>query len=125
MNNPAKLQEQADYWNLRYPIGTPVIRYKLINPLSEGNETKTRSQAWVMGGHSVVVMVQGVSGGVLLESIVPIPPKYNTPEPPCEIRDDVTRESILAAIKKHRISETKHWEREYYCEFVKDENDDH
>ncbi|MFT4177007.1 MAG: hypothetical protein QM627_10165 [Luteolibacter sp.] len=50
-----------------------MTRYKLINPLSEGTETKTRSEAWVMGGHSVMVMVEGVSGGVLLESVKPCP----------------------------------------------------
>lgn len=47
------------------------MRYKLIAPLREGTETKTRSEAWVMGGHSVMVMVEGVSGGVLLESVKP------------------------------------------------------
>ena len=69
--NPEKLAAQAAQWNLSHPIGTPVMRYKLIAPLREGNETKTRSEAWVMGGHSVMVMVEGVSGGVLLESVKP------------------------------------------------------
>lgn len=67
-----QLEKQANDWNSANPVGTPVMRYKLINPLSEGNATKTRSEAWVMGGHSVVVMVEGVSGGVLLESVKPI-----------------------------------------------------
>jgi hypothetical protein len=67
-----ELAAQASQWNLSYPIGTPVMRYKLINPLREGTETKTRSEAWVMGGHSVMIMVEGVSGGVLLESVIPI-----------------------------------------------------
>lgn len=59
-------------WNARYPIGTPVTRYALINPLREPTVTRTRSKAWVMGGHSVMVMVDSVSGGVLVESVVPI-----------------------------------------------------
>ncbi len=67
------LQETAAVWNAEYPVGTPVTRYKLIDPLREGVETTTRSEAWVMGGHSVMVMVSGVSGGVLLESVVPRP----------------------------------------------------
>lgn len=67
-----KLTSQANTWNMHHSVGTPVMRYKLINPLSEGNETKTRSEAWVMGGHSVMVMVEGVAGGVLLDSVVPI-----------------------------------------------------
>ncbi len=69
--NLKKLEAEAAEWNQSYPIGTPVTRYKLINPLRMGNETKTRSQAWVMGGHSVMIMVDGVSGGVLLESVKP------------------------------------------------------
>jgi hypothetical protein len=68
-----ELFEKARQWNSLHPIGTDVIRYKLINPLSEGNKTKTRSEAWVMGGHSIVVLVEGVAGGVLLESIQVIP----------------------------------------------------
>lgn len=68
----AKLEKAAADWNAAYPIGTPVMRYKLVKPLKDGNETKTRSAAWVMGGHSVMVMVEGVAGGVLLESVLPI-----------------------------------------------------
>jgi hypothetical protein len=70
-SNLKKLEEKADAWNVKYPVGTVVTRYKLIKPLREGTETKTRSEAWVMGGHSVMVMVEGVSGGVVLESVIP------------------------------------------------------
>lgn len=63
------LQKQVDDWNATHPVGTPVTRYKLIAPLSEPVETKTRSEAWIMGGHSAVVMVEGMAGGVLLESV--------------------------------------------------------
>lgn len=57
-------------WNQANPIGTPVTRYTMINPLREPMETKTRSEAWLMGGHSAMVMVEGVAGGVLVESVV-------------------------------------------------------
>jgi len=67
------LQKQADFWNNKNPIGTKVMRYKLIKPLREGVETKTRSEAWVIGGHSVIVKVDGVAGGVLLESLEVLP----------------------------------------------------
>lgn len=74
MNRPtlAELEKQARDWNAKHPVGTAVIRYKLINPLKDGCATCTRSEAWVMGGHSVMVMVSGVSGGVLLQSVVPV-----------------------------------------------------
>ena len=65
----AQLAKRAEDWNQANPAGTTVTRYRLINPLREGSKTKTRSEAWVMGGHSVMVMVEGVSGGVLLESV--------------------------------------------------------
>lgn len=66
------LEKQVSDWNQKHPIGSKVMRYKIIDPLEDGNETKTRSEAWVMGGHSAMVMVEGVSGGVCLESVVPI-----------------------------------------------------
>ena len=59
-------------WNQKHPVGTRVMRYKMINPLREGNPTKTRSAAWLMGGHSAMVLVEGVAGGVLIESVVPL-----------------------------------------------------
>lgn len=64
-------QESADHWNATYPIGTPVTRYLLIDPLAEPTQTKTRSAAWVLGGHTAMVQVEGVAGYVLLESVVP------------------------------------------------------
>jgi hypothetical protein len=63
----------ADDFNRRFPIGTEVIRYRLVNPLMEPTRTRTRSAAWVMGGHSAMVMVAGVAGGVLCESIQALP----------------------------------------------------
>ena len=66
---PKRQQQIADDWNAAHPVGTPVTRYKLINPLAEPVDTKTRSEAWLMGGHSAMVMVEGVSGGVLVESV--------------------------------------------------------
>jgi len=35
------------------------------------NAKEVNSEAWAMGGHSVMVMVEGVSSGVLLESVKP------------------------------------------------------
>lgn len=70
--NPIDQQRAADAWNAEYPVGTPVIRYKLIKPLREPELTKTREKAWLMGGHTAMVMVDGVAGGVVLESVAPV-----------------------------------------------------
>ncbi len=67
-----QLEKQVNDWNAKHPVGTPVTRYKLISPLREPNDTKTRSEAWIMGGHSAMVMVEGVAGGVCLESVKPL-----------------------------------------------------
>lgn len=71
--NAKQIQTRAELlataWNAAHPVGTGVIRYALVNPLREPTRTKTRSEAWVMGGHSCVVKVEGVAGGVLLESV--------------------------------------------------------
>lgn len=34
-------------------------------------ETITRSQAWLMGGHTAVVLVDGIAGGYSLERVTP------------------------------------------------------
>ena len=64
----------AAAWNAAHPVGTEVIRYKLINPMREPHRTRTRSEAWVLGHGAVVVKVDGVAGGVLLESLE-LPPQ--------------------------------------------------
>lgn len=56
-------------WNQQFPEGTPVKVRK-----DDGSilETKTRSAAWLMGGHSAMVMVDGISGGYMLERVTAI-----------------------------------------------------
>ena len=65
-----KAKKQVEDWNSKYPPGTEVTRYKLIKPLREPMETKSRSIAWIIGGNAPVVAVEGITGGVLLESLV-------------------------------------------------------
>jgi hypothetical protein len=67
----AKNQSLCDAWNAKHPVGTPVTRYRLVNPLREPQQTKTRSEAWSIG-YIALVSVEGVAGGVLLESVVPL-----------------------------------------------------
>jgi hypothetical protein len=69
--SPEELQSLADQWNRNHFVGAEVTRYALINPLREPTVTKTTSEAWVMGGHSVVVMVEGFPGGQSLQAVIP------------------------------------------------------
>jgi hypothetical protein len=67
-----ELQTECDRWNEKYPIGTLVEYFRLINPLEEPEgRYVTRSAAQVMGGHSAVIWLQGKSGCVALEACVP------------------------------------------------------
>lgn len=48
------------------PEGTEVVVRK-----DNGSEvrTRTRSGPWLLGGHTAVIMLEGVSGGYLLERV--------------------------------------------------------
>lgn len=64
----------AAKWNETHPVGTPVTYFPVRGRFDNGRETKTRSEAWELGGGHPVVMVEGVSGGVSLEHLhVPKP----------------------------------------------------
>lgn len=60
-----KAQAQADAWNARYPVGTPVIVRKDSGPELH---TKTRSIAWE-ASCSAIVKVDGIAGGYDLDRI--------------------------------------------------------
>ena len=61
----------AASWNAAYPVGTPVRYYPIIPQieLCPPIETRTRSEAWTLGDGSVVVLVEGKSGGVHLSHV--------------------------------------------------------
>jgi hypothetical protein len=68
--NTAKLQAACDSFNAKHPVGSPVMLRKdfVLEPV----ETKTRSEAQVLGGHSAVIWLEGVSGCYLLDRVKPI-----------------------------------------------------
>lgn len=66
---PMQQQAQVSRWNALYKEGQSVsVR------LDDGSDmiTKTRSDAWLMGGHTAVIMVEGISGAHILERVSPI-----------------------------------------------------
>lgn len=64
--NVAKLQKQCADWNTAHPIGTPVV----LHTDTRGDiQTKTRSLAEVLSGHSAVVWLEGVSGCYALDRV--------------------------------------------------------
>jgi hypothetical protein len=85
-------QREADAWNAKYPVGTPVLAYPGVRPEdpaavgyrqrvekgrlfrgetdpTEGLETVTRTPAWPLGDGTPVVSVEGYAGGIILTHI--------------------------------------------------------
>jgi hypothetical protein len=63
------IENQVNTFNKACPIGTPVT---VTKDLGEQIETVTRSEAWIIGGHSGVVLLKGISGGYLIDRVTPI-----------------------------------------------------
>jgi hypothetical protein len=61
--NPAKAVEA---WNAKHPIGTAVT---VLKDNDEAVTGETRSEAFVLSGHSAVIFVTGVSGCYALERV--------------------------------------------------------
>ena len=63
----------ADEFNARYPVGTPVMAYPGARPEKFPNEkrlqTRTRSVAWTLGHGEPVVKVDGYTGGIALSRV--------------------------------------------------------
>lgn len=65
----------ADTFNARYPVGTPLVAYPGTRPedpvkcLCTRLETVTRTPAWTLGHGDAVVSVDGYAGGIALTHI--------------------------------------------------------
>jgi hypothetical protein len=63
----AKLQAQCDAFNALHPVGTRVTLKKDF--VREPFETRTRSEAQVLSGHSAVIWLDGVTGCYALDCV--------------------------------------------------------
>jgi len=56
------------FWNAANPIGT-----RVLVTLDAGSvlRTRTKSAAWMLGGHTAVIKVDGIAGGYLLNRVRP------------------------------------------------------
>lgn len=61
----------ADRWNVRYPVGTPVVAYPGAR-WDEPLRTRTRTPAWRLGHGDSVVSVDGHAGGICLTHVDPL-----------------------------------------------------
>lgn len=58
----------VERWNAAHPVSTPVTAYPVTRD-DEALSTRTRSVAWVLGGHTAVVKVDGYAGGIALTHV--------------------------------------------------------
>lgn len=61
-----RLERICDRWNTRHPIGTPVV---VKRDGGQTISTRTRSAAQVLGGHTAVIWVEGISGCYALDRV--------------------------------------------------------
>lgn len=59
----------VEQFNEVCPVGTPVLYWPGVRE-GEGRESVTRSAAWLLGGHTPVVMVEGYAGGIALSHVM-------------------------------------------------------
>ena len=62
-----ELKSDCIVWNHEHPVGTPVIYHPIIGE-KEGRPTKTKTEAFVLGGHTACVSCER-EGMVCLEAV--------------------------------------------------------
>ena len=63
-----KAGSDVERFNERYPVSTPVRYWPGIRE-GEGRVSVTRTPAWLVGGHTPCVSVEGYPGGIALTHI--------------------------------------------------------
>lgn len=65
----------AESWNAEHRVGTRVRYWPIYPPIDcvPPVDTTTRSEAWTIGGGTVVVCIDGKSGGVALTHVEVLP----------------------------------------------------
>lgn len=61
-------QQVAD-WNAAHPVGTLVRYWRGIREGEPSGTGPTRSEAWLLSGHTPVVLIDGTSGGIALTHV--------------------------------------------------------
>jgi hypothetical protein len=63
-----RLQATCETWNDEVPVGT-AVEYEEVLGVTGKIQTKTRSTACVLGGHSAMVMIEAKAGLVAINHI--------------------------------------------------------
>lgn len=70
----------VEQFNEVCPVGSPVL-YWPGERSGEGRKSATRSAAWLLGGHTPVVMVEGYAGGIALTHVMGYTPADGGDQP--------------------------------------------
>ncbi|NAQ13485.1 hypothetical protein PscP89CL_04250 [Pseudomonas syringae] len=62
----AQLQKRVDNWNAKHPVGT-LVSFENIIGRGETHRGASSGEAYVVGGHTAVIFLEGKSGFVDLE----------------------------------------------------------
>lgn len=62
-------QTKCDRWNRTHAIGTPV---RLRTDGGDTIETATRSEAYMLSGHTPVIFLEGIVGCYMLDRVTPV-----------------------------------------------------
>lgn len=65
-------ESAVQQWNALYPHGTPVRVYRLWGCEDTAVNTRTCGEAWVAGGISAVIMVEGLKERKTLTHVKPL-----------------------------------------------------
>lgn len=68
----ARQTAEVEQFNELVPVGSPVLYWPGVRS-GEGRKSVTRSAAWILGGQTPVVMVEGYSGGIALTHVMAHP----------------------------------------------------
>lgn len=67
--SPKKLQAECDRFNKRFPVGSNVLAWPGHMGDGPGKPGTVRAPAYVLGGHTVVAHLDGISGCVSVSHI--------------------------------------------------------
>jgi hypothetical protein len=69
--SPKKLQAECDRFNKRFPVGAQVLAWTGHMGDGPGKPGTVRAPAYVLGGHTAVAHLDGISGCVSVSHIAP------------------------------------------------------
>lgn len=97
----AQLEAEVTAFNNANPVGTSVV---VTRDDGTHHLTKTRSEAFVMGGHSAMIQVHGISGAYRLDRVNRSPATPTATNPPTTPLSDLSRPQLEHLLLAHTLA---------------------